>query len=177
MIISHKHKFIFIKTKKTAGTSIEIALSSICGKDDIITPISPNDEDVRRELGYRTAQNYLIPFKNYSATDYFEFIKTRRKKKFYNHISAKEIKENIDENIWNTYYKFAFDRNPYDKIVSLFYWRKADAEYKTIAEFLKSGVLSRIQGYDIYSIDKLVAVDKVYKYENLNESLIDISKK
>ncbi|MEL6382956.1 MAG: chondroitin 4-O-sulfotransferase, partial [Cyanobacteria bacterium J06626_18] len=31
MIISHEYKFIFLKTRKTAGTSIEIALSKFCG--------------------------------------------------------------------------------------------------------------------------------------------------
>ena len=40
MIISHKHKFIFIKPIKVGGTSIEIALAKHCGVDDIITPIS-----------------------------------------------------------------------------------------------------------------------------------------
>ena len=41
MIISHKHKFIFVKTVKTAGTSIEAFLSQHCGPDDVLTPIFP----------------------------------------------------------------------------------------------------------------------------------------
>jgi len=44
MIISHEHKFIFLKTKKTAGTSIELALSELCGLDDVITPLTTVDE-------------------------------------------------------------------------------------------------------------------------------------
>ena len=40
MIISHSHRFIFIKSEKTAGTSIEAALSAHCSGDDIVTPIN-----------------------------------------------------------------------------------------------------------------------------------------
>ncbi len=32
MIISHRHSFVFVKTTKTAGTSVEIALSKHCGQ-------------------------------------------------------------------------------------------------------------------------------------------------
>ena len=35
MIISHKHKFIFFKTRKTAGTSLQIALSEFCEDGDV----------------------------------------------------------------------------------------------------------------------------------------------
>ena len=38
MIISHKYKFIFIKTRKTAGTTIEYNISKYLGKNDIIPP-------------------------------------------------------------------------------------------------------------------------------------------
>ena len=49
MIINHRYKFIFLSTRKTAGTSIEIALSQFCDASDIITPIAEEDEAVRKE--------------------------------------------------------------------------------------------------------------------------------
>jgi hypothetical protein len=58
MIISHEHKFIFLKTKKTAGTSIELAVSQLCGPDDVITPLAMADEVLR--LGGRRAQNWQL---------------------------------------------------------------------------------------------------------------------
>src|SRR5437762_6689028 len=48
MIISHKHKFIFIKTVKTAGTSLEVFLSQHCGPDDVLTPFAPPSRDTSR---------------------------------------------------------------------------------------------------------------------------------
>ena len=47
MIISHRHRYIFIKTHKTAGTSVEISLSRFAGPDDVLTPVAPRDEEVR----------------------------------------------------------------------------------------------------------------------------------
>ena len=55
MILSTLHKFVFIKGKKVAGTSTEMALAQICGPDDIITPITPIDERARLPFG---ARNY-----------------------------------------------------------------------------------------------------------------------
>ena len=47
MIISHKHKFIFIKTFKVSGTSMEIALSRHIGGKDILTPLNLERERER----------------------------------------------------------------------------------------------------------------------------------
>jgi hypothetical protein len=51
MILSEKLGFIFIKGMKVAGTSVEMALSTLCGEGDIITPISQVDELERLKLG------------------------------------------------------------------------------------------------------------------------------
>jgi len=53
VIISHKHRFIFLKTKKTASTSIEISLSRYCGENDVITPIELKDEKERKKLNLK----------------------------------------------------------------------------------------------------------------------------
>ncbi len=50
MIISHEHKFIFLKTKKTAGTAIEAALSELCGPTCVITPYREESESDRKGL-------------------------------------------------------------------------------------------------------------------------------
>src|SRR5690349_20321648 len=57
MILSVRHRFVFIKGMKVAGTSVEMALAPLCGPADIVTPISPVDELERMNRGGR-AQNY-----------------------------------------------------------------------------------------------------------------------
>ena len=38
------------------------------------------------------------------------------------HIPAKYLRSVVSEEIWNTYYKFAFIRNPWDRLVSLYHF-------------------------------------------------------
>ena len=177
MIISHKHNFIFIKTEKTAGTSLEIALSKFCGESDIITPISPEDENYRKELGFRGAQNYLVPKNKLSKMDRLNSILGRRKFQFFNHMEAVRVKKYVDKNVWEDYYKFTFERNPYDKLISWYYWKGGEDKYNSIANFIKSGDAAKIRGFDLYALNNEIIVDDVYLYENLDASLEKISQK
>ena len=177
MIISHRHKFIFIKTHKTASTSIEIALSSICGKNDVITPISPEDEKIREELGYIGKQNIHIDFLKYSLIDFMRLIFFQKRKKFRRHMGCEEVKNNISSAIWNSYYKFSFERNPFDKMVSLYFWRNGVKEYGNFYSFLTKSKLDPFDSYSRYTLNGKIAVDRVYQYEKLDFFLRDFSKK
>ena len=61
MIINHEKKIIFIKTKKTAGTSLEIALSKYCGANCVIAPIAPVDEKKEQSSVTELLKIFLIP--------------------------------------------------------------------------------------------------------------------
>ncbi len=176
MILSHRHKFIFFKTNKTAGTSLEIALSRFCGPRDVITPLAPADEVLRRQLGYPGPQNYYLPWKRYTRADWLRFLKKGRHFKFYNHIAACKAKPRIDPRVWQDYYKFCFTRNPWDRFVSFYYWRRRKDPFVSMADFLDSAEMKLLykRGYGLYTQDDQLLVDKVYRFENLEQALVDI---
>lgn len=176
MIVNHKYKFIFLKTRKTAGTSIEIALSKFCGANDIITPISAEDEAKRRDLGFRGPQNYRIPTCFYSKRDWLKLVKNRKRKQFFNHMEASSIENHVSEEIWQTYFKFCFERNPFDKAVSLYYWSTHEPRPQ-IADYLNSVPIGLLSNWNNYTMDDRVVVDFIGNYENLDNDLETITDK
>lgn len=174
MIISHKNRFIFIKTVKTAGTAIEIALSKYCGPDDVITPISPEDEIKRKELGYRGPQNYSIPFKEYSKINFLQAMYHQKRLSFYNHASALYIMKYIDKNVWNSYFKFCFERNPWDKAVSFYYWKYKTEPRPQITDFIQPGEVNAVGRLQLYTSSSEIVVDRVFKYECLDQAMEEI---
>ena len=171
MILSHEHKFIFLRTKKTAGTSIELALSELCGPDDVITPLTREDE--ARRAGRRGAQNWRLhswwksprllksAWFKFSAKDYG----------FYNHMKAEEMRAHIDPAVWRSYFKFAF-RNPWDRQVSLYYHRyREEDDRPDFATFIHKDKKAHINNFGVYSIDGNLAVDFLGRFETLEKDL------
>lgn len=182
MIISHEHEFIFIKNEKVAGTSVEIALSKYCGTSDVLTPVLPEDEQTREELGHRTAQNYAIPFSQYTRGDWLRFLYTRDRMLFRGHDPATRIRKYTPEHVWNSYFKFCVERNPWDKAVSFYFWRTRELEEErewkyrevpdpTVSEFVRSREVTLLRGFEFYSIEKEIAVDRVCMFEDLEEEM------
>lgn len=147
MIISHKHKFIFIKTYKTAGTSLESYLSEFCGETDVLTPIYPQvPGHLARNVG-----------------------------DFYNHMPAIEVRQKVGTEVWGSYYKFCVERNPWDKVLS-FYWMEKSRNDGDLSldEFLQRDHVG--VNWHLYAGDegKSPIVDRVLKYETLGKELGEV---
>jgi len=119
MIVSHKYKFIFIRPTKVAGTSVQVNLAKQCDDGDIVTSVGGYDE----------------------KSDETKFvIKPRNREGFHGHMFPDQIKEKIDSEIWNNYFKFTIVRNPYDLMVSRYHWHWSRPEKKIKDELIKSKI-------------------------------------
>ena len=98
MIISHKHKFIFFKPMKVAGSSIEVALSNICGPQDIQT--GSEDASELASHGYTPENNTAL---------------------YHPHTPPRLLYKKTGHE-WKNYTKLAVVRNPWDLIVSYYWW-------------------------------------------------------
>jgi hypothetical protein len=179
MIVSHQHKFIFIKPRKVAGTSFEIALSKFLSEGDIITPISRNDEEIRTNLGFIGPRNF-----NFALVDMFskdkpvEIFKRELPLKFYNHIPAKMAKRRLPANVWRDYRKISLVRNPWDRAVSIFFWKNTKRDKKPrlknfTSYFAEKPYLLEVN-YPAYRIDGTEIVDTYLRYEHFEEDILKL---
>lgn len=181
MLVSHHHRFIFLSNRKTASTSIEIALSSLCRDGDIVTPFTA-DEQIRRDLGLIRPQNY-IPWRN--KFHYLRFAglipvlrhrvgPIRKKIGFHSHMTAAEALRYLPRTTWDDYFKFCFVRNPWDRVLSQYHWvNRTEAVPPSLDDFLESAYVPALaaQSLSLYTINGAVVVDRICKYENLDSEL------
>lgn len=159
MIISHSHRFIFIRTRKTASTSTELALASVCGPDDIITPFCRRDEALRSAFAARPPQH---------AFD------AHGDERFDRHASATEVRAIVGDNVWADYLTFCVERNPWEKVVSLYFHRYKTAPRPPLDDFVFGGEMVDAYNHPLYTVDGQLAVDHVARYEQLEQDLRDL---
>ncbi len=182
VIASFLHKYIFIKTKKTAGSSIEAALAPSCGRDDIVTALAPLSEELKRGNGQILAKNFM-PNPELDA-EYRDAVERRdrprireliEQRRFKQHMPASEIRAELPPEFWRSAFKFTVERHPYEKAVSLAYFKarkRMDNAEESIDSFIDQIVQKRgYVNFPLYSINGEVVVDEIIRTENLEVDL------
>ncbi|MEG3176846.1 hypothetical protein U1872_11455 [Sphingomonas sp. RB3P16] len=150
-IVSFEPNLIFIKTRKTAGTSLEVHFAESCDPAAIVTPIHP--------------PNPLHRPRNW--TDY------------YNHMSAREIRA-AQPGRFRSAYKFAFERHPVDKCLSFYAMLRHSPHHRSEngphswRDYVEQGDFP-VDDSLYTDDDGTLIVDRLYRYEEIGESLRHIS--
>jgi hypothetical protein len=134
MILSHRHRFVFIKGVKVAGTSVEIALSQVCGPEDIVTPITPVDEQLRlgtsgeprNYAGDPAAEREYVRTVAEGTPAKLASIRAPSRP-FFNHMAYKDVIELVPEA--QEYQLLFVERSPYAKVISHANWRANQGAY------------------------------------------------
>lgn len=175
MIVSHEHKFIFLKTRKTASTSVELFLHRYTGEQDIVTPLTPSD--LTRSFGHQP-RNHIrpaFPLDPRPRIGRHWRLEGFKSVDFHDHIDAATVRRYVGDRIWRSYFKFTFERNVYDRQVSFYHYRTQSPLKKLLwpdfKSFLRTFPSPRVDNFQIYTIDGEVAVDFVGRYESLIDDL------
>lgn len=121
MLVSHQYRFIFVKTRKTGGTSTQIALCRYMDHPrDIIAPVQRREEG-SNQLSEKASKNTRIPMRNWRTKDWY-WSARGLPREFQEHMPAKLIRRYVGPNVWESYYSFAIDRSPWDQVVSRYFY-------------------------------------------------------
>lgn len=162
MLVSHRRRFIYLKTTKTASTSVEVLFEREClPEGEYAGPTHESFERVSeagivgaRLSGAKTPGAQWLP-----------------------HMAASQVREKLGPEIFDSYLKFCVVRNPYDKVVSQFWWqlkdRNATMAARDFADIRKAfnwwvntgGNLSPDR--DKLTVNGQICIDHFLRYERL----------
>jgi Sulfotransferase family len=168
MLVSHPKKFIYLKTTKTGGTSVEIFLEPYCRPAESGEPQHHQDAIVSHVgiVGYRGKQP--------------------KGQIWWNHMPGTRVRELVGERIWAEYYKFCIVRNPFDRMVSQ-WWMTLPAELRPQASADMGFARERFSKWveegrgltidrNVYLIDGKPCTDRILRHENLKAELAGLCK-
>tara|TARA_B100000787_G_scaffold8940_1_gene6799 strand:+ start:1240 stop:1881 length:642 start_codon:yes stop_codon:yes gene_type:complete len=164
LVISKKNKLIFFHIPKNAGTSVS---SLLLKNESFYYPWVILSKILRK---FKRTDNFF--FDNFQKKIYL----------FTSHETVRTIERKISSEIYDNFFKFAVVRNPYSRFVSRYNYMKSTNTLKELSfpEFLKKHVeLSLIadQQYRfLLNKNGKIGVNKIIKFENINEEMTEFSK-
>ena len=181
MIVLHEPRIIFLKSRKTAGSSLEIALSAFAQSGDVITPIDWNgrDDKAREELGYPGPKNHekstVEAFTHPTFKDLRKKTEGKQLLKYHDHCAASRARFHLGKKTWEQMTKVSIVRNPWDYLVSSYYWGNRGQD--RIPDFESWCLENRRlmnRNHRQYFIGNRCVIDRFVCYENFREDLLSL---
>lgn len=173
MIISHSRHFILVKSRKTASTSVERAIIPQLAPGDVWTPISIPPMDGRNYYS-RWPVDWLTAkwsvFRDLAGRD-----SVFHHRFYFDHMPLASIRSHMPAAEFAAYRKYAFDRNPWDFLVSFYFFcrRKPPVSDWDFDRFLNEYPV--VPNKDLYSERGQVLADRVFRFEELGDGLRTIA--
>jgi len=175
VLISHIYKFIYLKNYKVAGSSIEALLGQYCIDPQLKSSYSFNDT---REM---EVSSYGVLGSRFGLDGDRTIVKAT-KDEWFNHMNASDLKTKTGDTMFDEYIKICGVRNPYDVMVSSYFWDiylgfiSKDVDFKTycMKKFQKN--YNRNNKSRILLNGKEVCQYYI-RYEHLEEDLIMVFNK
>jgi hypothetical protein len=172
VMVSHVNKFIFMKTRKTAGTSIEMYLEPFCAPPGHV--VSEKTATIATEYGIVGERFKGGEGERAAGID------------LRNHASASSVRDTVGNDAWQNYTRVTSVRNPFDRMVSQFYWiKRHKAEklqtkpFEKIKARFRSFVLAErsANDRDVVYIDDSFVIHEAIRYENMLGDLTRLADK
>ena len=166
VLVSHIYKFIYLKNGKVAGSSVESFFGQFC--------VDPAKQ-----------AQYSFEDKQDESVTTFGILGHRlggRGKNWFDHKFAKDIRQDLGEQMFNAYYKFCVVRNPYDKEVSSYFFTKNTASPHavertwTFKEFCRNKRDHKNDNLQRIFLDGKPVCQYYIRYENLQEDIKTVLK-
>lgn len=184
MLISHSHRFIYLKTRKTAGTSVEVYFEKYC------LPAGQTSDEHWREA--YVGPSGIVGYRGVNP----------RGQTWFNHMNAVSVREKIPAEQWSSYFKFCVIRDPFDKQVSGFHMAEKNLTTRPLAKRIKAMIKKAcgrgepidmiigdtpterfrswikqggiVEDRGVYTIGEEFCVDHFIRFEKLNEGLREV---
>ncbi len=165
MIINNQYRFIYIHVPKTAGTACSTFLSRYAGPADIDLGGAIPDEDWGETQSFPTRVNTIW----------------REQWGLEKHSRVMRIRKRLGPQIWTSYFKFAFVRNPFARTYSGFRFAQRGQKLGSVlqgmsfSDFLQTEMFQDLRVLPIQSqaafLHPIGQVDFIGRQENLTEDL------